>query len=459
MPPPSYASSHPCISPSIHPSPSHLSFYHLLIHFSFHPFICHLFTFLPFVQSCNQPSFIRPPPTFPSIHLSIQTYPHLPIQKFIICLSFQSPPDYLFVHLSIHPCLHLSPFNPVVHSSFHSFIHHFIHHFICPSIHLPMYLLIYFPFIHPTIILLPLCIHSSTRPRIHPFFHPPPPYPSIHASVYPYVLSTHKSIQPSTPVHLPTRSHSPSFYPFFISCTLSLTTHVMILTYKHPSSFHTQIYPPIHLSIPPQYMVICAFIYLPIHSCTCLCIYQTMYPPRSLNIIYPVIHLPTVSTSPFTFTFRSIIHPSIDLSFTPLLFPLFIHPVTQSPHSFISLFPNYFPFHLPPLLPSLSTSIMLTESWHILGAMRASIRCRMFPVPESQTLRFGRKDIHLGRERCLCLAMWSGPCRWDTGYGSGGILRKLDDGTGGMPFLFVGGIVSSQCSDESGLCWRIRSGE
>lgn len=28
-----------------------------------------------------------------------------------------------------------------------------------------------------------------------------------------------------------------------------------------------------------------------------------------------------------------------------------------------------------------------------------------------------------------------------------------------MPFLFVGGIVSSQCSDESGLCWRIRSGE
>lgn len=37
--PPIYVSNHPCISPSIHPSPSNLSFYHLLIHFSFHPFI------------------------------------------------------------------------------------------------------------------------------------------------------------------------------------------------------------------------------------------------------------------------------------------------------------------------------------------------------------------------------------------------------------------------------------
>ena len=117
-------------------------------------------------------------------------------------------------------------------------------------------------------------------------------------------------------------------YPFFISCTLSFTTHLMILTYKHPSSFHTQIYPPIHISIPSQYMVIYAFVYLPIHSCICLCIYQSMHPPTSLNIVYPVIHLPTISSSPFTFTFQSIIHPSIDLSFTPLLSHLFIHPVT-----------------------------------------------------------------------------------------------------------------------------------
>lgn len=158
-----------------------------------------------------------------------------------------------------------------------------------------------------------------------------------------------------------------------------------------------------------------------------------------LSIHYPPIHRPLLHTSAI---------PSI-------------HPPSHLvlPHSFISLFPNYFPFHLPPLLPSLSISIMLTESWHILGAMRASIRCRMCLVPESQMVRFGRKDIYLWRERCSCLAMWSGPCRWDTGYGSGSILRKVDGGTGGMPFLFVGGIVSSQCRDESGLCWRIRSGE
>lgn len=270
--PPSYVSA---IHASLHPYTLHLPtypFYHLLRSLFLHHSSVICFIFLPFVQSCNQPSFIRPPTRLsihPSVHSDIPPSAYPKVHH--LCLSFQSPPQ-----LSICPPLHPSPAsiyppsNPVVHSSFHSFIHHFIHRFICPSIHLPMYLLIYFPFIHPTILLLPLCIHSSTHPRIHPFFHLPPTYPSIHASLYHYVLSTHKSIQPSTPVHLPTRSHSPSFYPFFISCTLSLTTHVMILTYKHPSSFHTQIYPPIHLSIPPQYMVIYAFIYLPIHSCTCL---------------------------------------------------------------------------------------------------------------------------------------------------------------------------------------------
>ena len=119
-----------------------------------------------------------------------------------------------------------------------------------------------------------------------------------------------------------------------------------------------------------------------------------MYPPTSLNIIYPVIHLPTISSSPFTFTFQSIIHPSIDLSFTPLLFHLFIHPVTQfAPiHSSLS-FPTIFPFIYLPLLPSLSITIMFTESWHILRAMRASIRCRMCPVTDAQVWEKGHSLV------------------------------------------------------------------
>lgn len=301
----------------------------ILVHFSFHPFICHLFIFLPFVQSCNQPSFIRPPPAFPSIHLSIQTYPRLPIQKF----------HHLFCPSSLHPIIYLStspsipasiypPSNPVVHSSFHSFstsFHSPFHLSIYPPTHVFINLFSLHTSNHPP----PSTVHPLIHPsRIHPFFHPPT-YPSIHASLYPYVLSTHKSIQPSTPVHLPTRSHSPSFYPFFISCTLSLTTHVMILTYKHPSSFHTQIYPPIHLSIPPQYMVIYAFI------CTYPLMYLLVHPPNQVSTHVSKHHLSC--------------HPS-----TRLFFPLYLHlsihyppshPVL--PHSFISLFLNYFPFHLP----------------------------------------------------------------------------------------------------------------
>lgn len=153
-----------------------------------------------------------------------------------------------------------------------------------------------------------------------------------------------------------------------------------------------------------------------------------MYPPTSLNIIYPVIHLPTISSSPFTFTFQSIIHLSIDF-FTPLLFHLFIHPVTQfSPiHSSLS-FPTIFPFIYPlsfHLLASPLCSLRAGIYWELWGPL-SDVGCVL-----SEMLRFGRKDIHLWREKCSCLAMWSGPCRWDTGYGSGGILRKVDGGTGG----------------------------
>ena len=91
-----------------------------------------------------------------------------------------------------------------------------------------------------------------------------------------------------------------------------------------------------------------------------------MYPPTSLNIIYPVIHLPTISSSPLTFTFQPIIHPSIDLSFTPLLFHLFIHPVTQfaTIHSSLS-FPTIFPFIYP-------------LSFHLLASPLCSLRAGIY---------------------------------------------------------------------------------
>lgn len=188
---------YPAIHASLRPYTLHLPTYPFIIYsFTFpsiHSSVICSSSFLLFNHVTNHHSSVLHPPFHPSI---------CPFRHTPICLSKSSSSVY---PSSLHPIIYLStspsipasiypPFNPVVHSSFHSFIHHFIHCFIYPSIHLPIYLLIYFPFIHPTILLLPLCIHSSIRPRIHPFFHLPPTYPSIHASLYPYVLSTHKSI-------------------------------------------------------------------------------------------------------------------------------------------------------------------------------------------------------------------------------------------------------------------------
>ena len=266
IPLPIYASNHPFISPSIHPSPSNLSFYHLLIHFSFHPFICHLFIFLLFVQSFNQPSFILHPP----FHPSVCPFKHTPICPSKVHHLFILPVSthYLSIHLSIHPCLHLSnfrsscPFNlPFIHTSFHPLFHLFIY----PPTHLFINLFslhtsnhhppsTVYPFIHPSAdsSILPSSNYLSINPCISLSICIK--YPQIHPTIYTCSF-THSF------------THSPSFYPFFISHTLSFTTHPMILTYKHPSSFHTQIYPPIHLSIPPHpvHGYFCN-IYLPVHS-------------------------------------------------------------------------------------------------------------------------------------------------------------------------------------------------
>ena len=271
IPLPIYASNHPFISPSIHPSPSNLSFYHLLIHFpSIHSSVIYSSSFFLFNHLTNHHSSSTHLSIHPSVHSNIPPSAH---PKFIIYLSFQSPP---IIYPSISPSIPASiypTFDLVVRSTFHSSIHHFIHYFIYSSTHLPIYLLIYFPFIHPTIILLPLCIHSSTYPFIHPSTDssilPSSNYLSINPCISLSICIKYPQIHPTIYTCSFTHSftHSPSFYPFFISHTLSFTTHPMILTYKHPSSFHTQIYPPIHLSIPPHpvHGYFCN-IYLPVHS-------------------------------------------------------------------------------------------------------------------------------------------------------------------------------------------------
>lgn len=118
--------------PSIHQHPSHLytqqpvhlSILHLsvypaiiyspFIHFSSHPFICHLVIcvsvfspFFPFIPpvSHHSPIYqsIYPPPTFPFLHLFSQTYPHLPIHKTI----------HLFYSLPTCPSIHSCTSYPI----------------------------------------------------------------------------------------------------------------------------------------------------------------------------------------------------------------------------------------------------------------------------------------------------------------------------------------------------------
>lgn len=72
-PAPIYASDRSFTSTATHPSPSPLSFYHLLIPFSFHPFVCHLFiclvisSFFLFLHPTKHHSSILHPAFHPSI--------------------------------------------------------------------------------------------------------------------------------------------------------------------------------------------------------------------------------------------------------------------------------------------------------------------------------------------------------------------------------------------------------
>ena len=169
----------------------------------------------------------------------------------------------------------------------------------------------------------------------------------------------------------------------------------MILTYKHPSTFHTQIYPPIHLSIPPHPVHGYFFIYLFTYPLMNLLIHLSNHVSTHLSKHYLSCHPSTHHLFFPLYLHFSIRYPPIHRSLLHTSAIPSIHPPSHPirPHSFISLFPHYFPFHLPPLLPSLSITIMFTESWHILRAMRASIRCRMCPVTDAQVWEKGHSLV------------------------------------------------------------------
>lgn len=204
---------HPTTHSSLHLYTLHLPTYPFIIcSFTFpsiHSSVIYSSSFFLFNHLTNHHSSSIHLSIHPSVHSNIPPSAHPKVHHlFILPVSTH----YLSIHLSIHPCLHLSNFRssclfnlPFIHTSFHPLFHLFIY----PPTHLFINLFSLHTYnpsssfhcvsIHPH-------IHSPTHPRIHPFFHLPATCPSIHASLYPYVLNTHKSIQPSTPVHLPTHS-------------------------------------------------------------------------------------------------------------------------------------------------------------------------------------------------------------------------------------------------------------
>ena len=160
---------HLCIYVSIHPSilPNHPSNY---IHPSIHP------SNQPTNQLANQPT------NEPSIHPSIYPIQLSINHQFVHPLHPKSSihPTKPFIHLSIHPTIHLYPSIHPSTPSIHSFIHP-----TKPSIHL---------FNQPTMYACINSIHPSNQPSIHPTIHPSF-QPTVHPSISEY---THFS-QPASP--------------------------------------------------------------------------------------------------------------------------------------------------------------------------------------------------------------------------------------------------------------------
>ena len=124
-------------------------------------------------------------------------------------------PSILFIHISVHPFVHLPSIHILTYLSDLPSIQLSTHH---PSIHLPNIhpSSIHPPSIHPSTQHPSIHHHLSTHhPSIYPFIHPPPLHPpTIHPSIYTTMIQTsnpftdpdHKSTHPST---------CPLIHPFF----------------------------------------------------------------------------------------------------------------------------------------------------------------------------------------------------------------------------------------------------
>ena len=126
-----------------------------------------------------------------SIYLSIHPAPHIHFYIFIFFTTrnFLNP-QYLSIHLRIHPqSIYLSIY-PLTSISTYSFFHN--QKFSESKVYI--YLSTYDRSIHPPIV---LSIHPSTSPSVHPFIylsiHPPIIYQTIHLSIHP---SIYQSIHP-----------------------------------------------------------------------------------------------------------------------------------------------------------------------------------------------------------------------------------------------------------------------
>ena len=182
-----------------------------------------------------------------STHLFYPSIHHPSVHPSIICLATYSvcPPThpaiylfylsiylfYPFIHLSVHPFIHLSTYS------------------ICPSIHSPICLLILFISVylfylstHSSICLLILFIHLLIL-SIHSS-----PYLFIHSSLYLLILSVHPFTHlPTYSIYLSTHAIHPfihiSTYPIFLTIHSSIS--ISIHHFIHPS-----IYPSFHPPIP-----------------------------------------------------------------------------------------------------------------------------------------------------------------------------------------------------------------